>query len=60
MMTPLEATNALDITAALNSIVTAFTNQVTTAGPIILGAIGVGVAITLGIKWFRKFASKVG
>lgn len=60
MITPQEVSNALDISSALQSVVTAFTSQVTTAGPIILGAVAVGVAVTLGIKWFRKFASKVG
>lgn len=60
MVTLSEVSTGLDITGALQGIVTEFTTQALAAGPIILGAIGVGIAINLGIKWFRKFASKVG
>lgn len=54
------ALTGLDISEALQGIATSFSSQVTSAGPIILGAVGVGIAMTLGIKWFKKFASKVG
>lgn len=60
MVTLADVSNSLDIGAALQGIVTEFTTQALAAGPIILGAIGVGIAINLGIKWFRKFASKIG
>lgn len=50
----------LEIGESLTSIVTAFTTQVTAAGPIVLGGIAAGVAVSLGLKWFKKFASKVG
>ena len=46
------------ISNAFNTIKTDVTSVITTALPVALGIVGLGLAITLGVKFFKKVAGK--
>lgn len=50
----------IDISGSLQGLVTTFTTEITKAAPIILGAVVISVGVGIGLKWFKKLASKIG
>lgn len=42
------------ITTAASTVATNFNSMLGGLLPVILGVIGVGIVVTLGVKWFKK------
>lgn len=46
------------LSTAFSAVQTDVVSIITTALPVALGVMGIGIALTLGIKYFKKFVSK--
>lgn len=48
------------LVSSFSSVTSDMTSTITGILPYVLGLVGLGLAITLGIKYFKKFAGKAG
>lgn len=57
---PVSGINLVDVSGALSDLVTQFTGEITSAAPIITGAIVLVAGVQIGFRWVKRLAGSIG